>query len=416
MNFRDYRISPGIKDSIAELGYKRPTDIQYKSIPPILKGEDVLAIAQTGTGKTAAFAIPVLHILHQRNFTEKNNGIKCLVMAPTHELALQIESVFKTIGKYTSVITFCIHGGVDQEPQIKQLNEGVDILIATPGRMFDLVSQGVLNINNIEILILDEADHMLDLGFLGDIHDLMRHIPKQRQTLFFSATINERIKKLAYSLVTDAIRIQISPKDPVARNIEHAVAFIEMDDKRFFLETLIRENIEKKILVFVRTKIRAERVKKALDRVNIPAESIHSDKDQANRSKTMAEFKGEGLKVLIATEISARGIDVPDVEFVVNYDLPDTLENYVHRVGRTGRGTRKGQAISFCSSSEKELLDIIEKDLEKPIQRIDISKKDYKYTLEISEEKPGDWQTLLKEEEEYELSRKRAKRKFKKKS
>jgi ATP-dependent RNA helicase RhlE len=416
MNFQQYNISPEIKKSILELGYKKPTDIQFKSIPPILKGEDVLAIAQTGTGKTAAFAIPVLHILNQRKFSGRNDGIKCLVMAPTHELALQIESVFKSIGKYTDIVTFCIHGGVDQEPQIKQLNDGVDILIATPGRMFDLVSQGIIDLKQLEILILDEADHMLDIGFLTDIYDLLRHIPRNRQTLFFSATINEKIKKLAYSLVTDAIRIQISPKDPVARNIEHAVAFIEMDDKRFFLETLIRENFEKKILVFVRTKIRAERVKKALERANIPSETIHSDKEQANRSKTMDEFRNGVLKVLIATDVSARGIDVPDVEYVVNYDLPDTLENYVHRVGRTGRGTKRGQAISFCSEHEKELLEIIEKDLAKPIQRIEISKKEYKYTMEISEEKPGSWETLLKEEEEFESARKKAKIKPKRKT
>jgi ATP-dependent RNA helicase RhlE len=416
MNFQQYRISHELKKSILELGFKKPTDIQFRSIPPILKGEDVLAIAQTGTGKTAAYAIPVLDILNDRKAVRSYTGIKCLVMAPTHELALQIESVFKTIGKYTDVIIYCIHGGVDQEPQKKQLNDGVDILIATPGRMFDLVSQGALDLSKVEILILDEADHMLDIGFLTDITDLMRHIPKNRQTLFFSATINEKIKKLAYSLVTDAIRIQISPKDPVARNIEHAVAFIEMDDKRFFLETLIRENIEKKILVFVRTKIRAERVKKVLDRANIPSESIHSDKEQADRYRTMEGFRNGALKVLIATDVSARGIDVPDVEYVVNYDLPETLENYVHRVGRTGRGTKKGQAISFCSSDETKLLDIIEKNLGKPIARIDITKKDYKYTLEITEDKPGDWQSLLKEEEQVELVRKKSKRKHGKKS
>jgi len=247
MKFEQYRIAEGIKTSISELGYKKPTDIQYKSIPPILKGEDVLAIAQTGTGKTAAFAIPVLHILQERKIAGRPEGIKCLVMAPTHELALQIEAVFKTLGKNTRITTFCIHGGVDQGPQIKQLNEGVDVLIATPGRMFDLVSQGALSLKRVEILILDEADHMLDLGFINDINDLMRHLPKKRQTLFFSATINEKIKKLAYSLVTDAIRIQISPKDPVAKKIEHAVAFVEMDDKRYFLEDMIKHNAEKKI-------------------------------------------------------------------------------------------------------------------------------------------------------------------------
>jgi len=243
MRFEDYRISEKIKDSIAQLGYKKPTDIQFRCIPPILKGEDVLAIAQTGTGKTAAFAIPILQLmLARKSKTIYNEGVKCLVLAPTHELALQTADVFNTLGKYTQASIVCIHGGVDQTPQIEKLNRGVDVVIATPGRMFDLVSQGALNMKNLQILVLDEADHMLDKGFIQDIHDLMRHIPRKRQTLFFSATINDKIKKLAYSLVTDAIRIQISPKDPVAKNIEHAVAFIEMDDKRFFLEYLIKEN------------------------------------------------------------------------------------------------------------------------------------------------------------------------------
>ena len=278
MKFEQYHIYEGIKTSISKLGYKKPTDIQFKSIPAILKGEDVLAIAQTGTGKTAAFAIPILHILQERKIKGRKDGVKCLIMAPTHELALQIESVFITLGKHTKVKSFCIHGGVDQEPQIEQLNKGVDVLIATPGRMFDLVSQGALDLKRVEILVLDEADHMLDLGFIKDIKDLMRHLPKKRQTLFFSATINESIKKLAYSLVTRAIRIQISPKDPVAKNIEHAVAFIDMDDKRFFLEAMIKDNPEKKILVFVRTKVRAERVKAAMARVDIITYTIQSDR------------------------------------------------------------------------------------------------------------------------------------------
>ncbi len=331
MKFEQYHIAQGIKRSIEKLGYKKPTDIQYKSIPPILKGEDVLAIAQTGTGKTAAFAIPILHILQDRKIAGRPDGVKCLVMAPTHELALQIENVFKILGKHTNVTTYCIHGGVDQDPQKAQLEKGVDILIATPGRMFDLVSQGDLNLKRVEILVLDEADHMLDLGFIKDIKDLMRHLPKKRQTLFFSATINEKIKKLAYSLVTNPIRIQISPKDPVAKNIEHAVAFIEMDDKRFFLEELIKNNPEKKILVFVRTKVRAERVKKAMARVDIIADTIHSDKLQEEREETMRQFRSGLLKVLVATDISARGIDIQEVEYVVNYDLPESSEHYVHR-------------------------------------------------------------------------------------
>ena len=414
MKFDKYRIAGGIKTSINKLGYKKPTDIQFKSIPPILKGEDVLAIAQTGTGKTAAFAIPILHILQERKIRHRPDGIKCLVMTPTHELALQIDMVFKTLGKHTKITTFCIHGGVDQAPQIERLDKGVDILIATPGRMFDLVSQQVLHLNRVEILVLDEADHMLDLGFIKDIRDLMKHLPKKRQTLFFSATINEVIKKLAYSLVTNAIRIQISPKDPVAKNIEHAVAYVEMDDKRFFLEDLIKTNEEKKILVFVRTKVRAERVKKALERVDITADTIHSDKLQEERTEVMRAFRSGYLKVLIATDVSARGIDIQNIEYVVNYDLPESSENYVHRVGRTGRGSQKGQAVSFCSPEEKDLLAIIETNLGKPIQRMTITKEEYQNVLNFSEEVKDDWKTLVKEakqeEENYKKKKKKSKR------
>ncbi len=412
MKFEEYSIAEGIKTSISKLGFTRPTDIQFKSIPHILSGEDVLAIAQTGTGKTAAFAIPVLHVLQERKIKGRPDGVKCLVMVPTHELALQTENVFRVLGKHTRVKAFAIHGGVEQDPQIEQLNKGVDVLIATPGRMFDLVSQGALKLQRVEILVLDEADHMLDMGFIRDIRDLMQHLPRKRQTLFFSATIDEKIKKIAYSLVTDAIRIQISPKDPVARNIDHAVAFIEMDDKRFFLESVIRERAEQKILVFVRTKVRAERVKKALERVEIESETIHSDKEQAQRERTMQDFRQGKLKVLIATDVSARGIDIPEVELVVNYDLPETHEYYVHRVGRTGRGSNKGQAISFCSKEEREMLKIIEEHLGKPIYRVEISKGFYKDTIAASiENEETDWQSLITEEEEFQKKKKKKKKK-----
>lgn len=414
MKFQDYRIDNDIKRSIAQLGYKKPTDIQYKSIPPILKGEDVLAIAQTGTGKTAAYAIPVLHLLQEGILRGRPEGIKCLVMAPTHELAQQIEAVFKDLGKYTRVKIFSIHGGVDQDPQKEKLAKGVDVLVATPGRMFDLVSQGSLNLSRVETLILDEADHMLDLGFIKDIRDLAKHLPRKRQTLFFSATIDDKIKKIAYSLVSNAIRIQISPKDPVAKNIMHSVAFIEMDDKRFFLEYLIKLNIEKKILVFVRTKVRAERLKKAMDRVDITTDTIHSDKLQDEREKIMLAFRNSTLKILIATDVSARGIDIPNVEYVVNYDLPESSEYYVHRVGRTGRGNEKGQAISFCAEEEKEMLAHIEENLGKPISRIDISKRDYNFTLKMTEENDTDWKKVISEIEQDDIeytNRKKKKRK-----
>jgi ATP-dependent RNA helicase RhlE len=412
MKFEEYPIAGGLKTSISKLGFKKPTDIQYKSIPPILRGEDVLAIAQTGTGKTAAYAIPVLHLLQERKIRGRPDGVRCLVMVPTHELALQTQNVFRVLGKHTRVSSFAIHGGVEQDPQIEQLNKGVDVLIATPGRMFDLVSQGALQLQRVEILVLDEADHMLDLGFIKDIRDLMRHIPRKRQTLFFSATINEKIKKIAYSLVTDAIRIQISPKDPVARNIDHAVAFIEMEHKRFFLERVIESHPDQKILVFVRTRVRAERVKKALERVNIQAESIHGDKEQKERERTMQQFRNGEVKVLIATDVSARGIDIPDVELVVNYDLPESPEHYVHRVGRTGRGTNKGQAISFCSKEERAMLEIIEEQLGKPVYRSEISKGFYLETLQASKENEAtDWQSLLDQEAAFQKKRRRKSKK-----
>ena len=385
------------------MGLKRPTDIQFKSIPPILKGEDVLAIAQTGTGKTAAFAIPILHLLQEQKRSSRSDGIKCIVMVPTRELALQITEVFDRIGKHTKVKTFSVFGGVEQDPQIARLEKGIDILVTTPGRMFDLVSQGYIHLDKVQLLVLDEADHMLDLGFIKDIRDLIKFLPRNRQTLFFSATINEKIKTLAYSLVRGAaIRIQISPKDPVAKNITHSVAFIEMDDKRFFLARLIEENPDTKILVFVRTKVRAERVSKALERADIQSITIHGDKDQQDRLKVMQQFREGKVKVLIATDVSARGIDIPNVDFVVNYDLPDVAENYVHRVGRTGRGTQKGRAISFCSPEERPVLAEIESFLQKPITVQKIHKEDYSETVALHDDRSDKMKALMAEIEEAE--------------
>ncbi|MGV3588143.1 MAG: DEAD/DEAH box helicase [Adhaeribacter sp.] len=407
MKFEEYDIAPEIIRSLTESNFKRPTDIQYKSIPPILKGEDVLAIAQTGTGKTAAFAIPVLDILHeQKKNARRADGIKCLVMVPTRELAIQITEVFDQIGKYTKVKTFGLYGGVEQAPQIARLESGFDILVATPGRMFDLISQGHLKLHRVDILILDEADHMLDLGFIKDIQDVIKRLPRHRQTLFFSATINEKIKKLAYSLVHNAIRIQVSPKDPVAKNIDHAVAFVEMDDKRFFLERMVKENPESKILVFVRTKVRAERVMKAMERAGITTQTIHGDKEQLDRLAVMQKFKSGEVKVLIATDVSARGIDIANVDFVINYDLPEQAENYVHRVGRTGRGTQKGHAISFCSTEEKPVLAEIESFLDKPIKVMEINKADYQETLDFSQDQNYDLKALLREVDEFEQKKK----------
>ncbi|ALI99918.1 DEAD/DEAH box helicase [Rufibacter tibetensis] len=414
MKFEDYHINPAIKKSLDKLGFKKPTDIQFKAIPPILRGEDVLAIAQTGTGKTAAFAIPVLHMLHERKQYARQDGIKCLVMVPTRELAIQITEVFHTLGKHTRVETMTVFGGVEQAPQITKLEDGIDVLVATPGRMFDLVSQGHIRLERVEILILDEADHMLDLGFIKDIRDVLRHLPRKRQTLFFSATINEYIKDLAYSLVTKPIRIQISPKDPVSKNVDHSVAYVSMDDKRFFLERVIKENEGSKILVFVRTKVRAERVHSAMERVGIKSDTLHGDKEQKDRLAALNRFKKGDVKVLIATDVSSRGIDIPSVEYVVNYDLPDVPENYVHRVGRTGRGTQKGKSVSFCSPEEKPILDEIEKYLGKPVKVLEIDKQDYTATIDFSSEVKPDLKSLLKEVEDFESAAKKKKKPKKK--
>jgi ATP-dependent RNA helicase RhlE len=409
MKFSQYNFSREIKKNLETLEFKKPTDIQYRTIPPILRGEDVLAIAQTGTGKTIAYALPVLELLVKKKLNNAYCPIRCVVMVPTHELAIQVNEVFEKLEQNTSLKSLGIFGGVDQTPQIKQLADGVDIIVATPGRLFDLESQGHISLNEVEILILDEADRMLELGFNFDMTQLMRKIPRKRQTLFFSATINEHIKDLAYSLVRHAVRIQISPKDPVSKNIEHSVAYIEMDDKRFFLERIIKENPDKKILVFVRTKVRAERVLLALERVGIPSQTIHGNKNQDERSAVMQQFKDGTNKIVIATDVSARGIDIANVEIVINYDLPEEAENYVHRVGRTGRGTKKGLAISFCSAEERETLSIIEGFLNKDISVIQFRKDEYHETIDLSEASTHNWKSLIKEENAFQAKKKKKK-------
>lgn len=398
MKFKDYHIAQILKSSIDELGWKRPTDIQYKAIQPILDGEDVLAIAQTGTGKTASFVVPTLHAIHQELTRQDDHYTKCLVMVPTRELAVQIAEVYQQVGANTNARIQAIIGGVEQEAQIESLKKGADVVISTPGRLFDLCSQGYLKLDRLNTLVLDEADHMLDLGFVKDIRDLMRHIPQQRQTLFFSATIDKKIKKVAYDLVRNAIRIQISPKNPVAKNISHSVVEVDMDDKRFFLENIVKENEDKKILVFVRTQVRADRVVKAMERAGIESAAIHGGVDQEKRFELFESFKSGALKLLITTDIAARGIDIPGVHAVVNYDLPEQPENYVHRVGRTGRGKEKGWAIAFCSEHELPLLEAIETYTGYEIQPYELNKGEYTAIIEDTDDGTDDWRALLEEE------------------
>ena len=411
MKFERYHISEAIKANLSTLGFKRPTDIQFKSIPSIMKKEDVLAIAQTGTGKTAAFAIPIIDQIHRLKSSKRSYGIKCIVMVPTRELAQQIGTVFTTLSKNTRAKVFALYGGVEQDAQIAKLQDGIDILVATPGRMFDLISQGHISLERIETFVLDEADHMLDLGFIRDIRYVKKMLTRKHQTLFFSATINKEIKKLAFSLVkTSAIRIQISPEDKVSKKIAHFVTFIEMDDKRFFLARFIKENPGSRIIVFVRTRVRAERVAKAMERVEISSVTIHGEKAQADRTAVMEKFKTGKCDLLIATDISARGIDVPNVSHVLNYDLPDQAENYVHRVGRTGRGVKDGIAISFCSKEEKPRLDEIQGFLNKEIEVLKIGKKDYTLTVASTAESRSAMD-LIREHEAWQKQKKKKKRK-----
>lgn len=403
MKFEKYRITPEIKRNLAELGFKRPTDIQFKSIPSIMKGEDVLAIAQTGTGKTAAFAIPLLDKIQRAKSSKRSQGIKCLIMVPTRELSQQIGEFIAKLAKHTRVNVFALYGGVEQDQQVSSLQNGIDILVATPGRMFDLIKQGHIDLKQVETLVLDEADHMLGLGFIEDIKFVKEMLRQRHQTLFFSATIDREIKKLAFSQVkSNAIRIQIAPEDPVSKNVSHFVMFVEMDDKRFFLEKFIYDNPDSKVLVFVRTRVRAERVAKAMDRAGIEACWIHGDKDQKERLKVMKLFKENDVNLLIATDVSARGIDIPDIDFVINYDLPEIPEHYVHRVGRTGRGIQKGSAVSYCSKQEKPLLEAIEKWVGKKIEVLKITKKTYSAVVADKTGTGGlqdNWQALLDAEE-----------------
>lgn len=387
MKFDKFAIAEEIKRNLINNGYFRTTDIQYKVIPAVMKGEDVLAIAQTGTGKTAAFAIPIINQIHQYKTSNRSYGIKCLVMVPTRELAKQIGEVFAKFSKHTKASSYAIYGGVEQDPQIKQLAGGIDILIATPGRMFDLIHQQVIDISKVSILVLDEADHMLDLGFIDDIESIKRKLKNHHQTLFFSATINPKIKKLAYSQIrSNALRIQVSPEKMVSKNIKDFVVHIEMDEKRSLLVNFLKTNPDAKCIVFVRTQVRAERVATHLEKNQMEYICLHGGMEQQDREKSLESFRHKNSGVLIATDVTARGIDLPGITHVINFDLPDDPENYVHRVGRTGRGFAKGEAVSFCSSEERAKLDQIEDFLQKKIKVLKVDKQLLSFSSEENEQ------------------------------
>lgn len=354
MLFEDLSLSKSIQRAVFEEGYTNPTPIQEKSIPIILAGKDLVGCAQTGTGKTAAFAIPIIHHLHRMvGSSKKTKQIRCLVVTPTRELAVQIGESFDTYGKYTNLRQLTVFGGVSQVPQVDQLKKGVDILIATPGRLLDLHKQGFVDFDHLHFLVLDESDLMLDMGFINDVRKIVKLVPTNRQTLLFSATMPMAIRELADTFLNNPEYVSVTPVSSTAEIIKQQIYFVDKSDKRALLYHLIRNENLKNVLVFVRTKHGADNVVKALKKQGINAEAIHGDKSQTARQRVLDNFKNKEISVLVATDIAARGIDIESLPYVINFDLPNIPETYVHRIGRTGRAGNGGISISFCGKDEE---------------------------------------------------------------
>ncbi|MEG0916339.1 MAG: DEAD/DEAH box helicase [Myroides sp.] len=359
MNFTDLNIIPPIMKAVTQAGYTKATEIQYQTIPHILNGNDVIGCAQTGTGKTASFAIPVLQLL-DKNPAEKK-GIRTLILTPTRELAIQISENFKTYGTFLRLKHLAIFGGVPQGKQIAALDRGVDILIATPGRLLDLIAQGCIKLSQIEILVLDEADRMLDMGFVNDVKKILTKVPAKRQTLFFSATMPQEIRKFAQSILNNPKEINVTPVSSTAETVKQSVYYVEKAEKLDLLIHILEDQTIHRSLVFARTKHGADKLAKKLIKSGIHAAAIHGNKSQNARQKALEDFKNSKIRVLIATDIAARGIDIDELPHVVNYELPNVPETYVHRIGRTGRAGYEGVAISFCDTEEKKDLKNIQK-------------------------------------------------------
>ena len=359
MTFENLGLIEPIQKALKAEGYVTPTPIQAQAIPHLLEGRDLLGCAQTGTGKTAAFAIPIL----QNIYTAKTNerGIKALILTPTRELAIQIDESFAAYGKFTRISHAVIFGGVSQKSQTDALRRGVDILIATPGRLLDLMNQGFIRLNTLQTFVLDEADRMLDMGFVHDVKRIIAKIPEKRQTLFFSATMPAEIQKLSSSILTNPARVEVTPVSSTVEKIQQSLYYVNKQDKRHLLAHLLEDASIESALVFTRTKHGADRVVKDLDRSGITAEAIHGNKSQNARQRALSNFKNRKTRVLVATDIAARGIDVDDLSHVFNYELPNIPETYVHRIGRTGRAGASGKAISFCEHEERPYLKDIQK-------------------------------------------------------
>lgn len=353
MLFEDLLISKSILTAVTEQGYTQPTPIQEQAIPVILDGRDLVGCAQTGTGKTAAFAIPIIHHLHRIvGSNKKRKLIRALIVTPTRELALQIGENFDAYGTYTNVTQLTIFGGVSQNPQVEKLKKGVDVLIATPGRLLDLHKQGFIDLDHLHTLVLDEADQMLDMGFVNDVKKIVKLTPDNRQTLLFSATMPLPIRELAEMFLTDPATVTVTPVSSTAEKVEQRIYFVEKTEKRNLLYHLIRNENLANVLVFSRTKHGADNIVRSLRKRGVASEAIHGDKTQTSRQRVLDAFKNKEVNVLVATDIAARGIDIEQLPYVINFDLPNIPETYVHRIGRTGRAGNGGLAISFCSKDE----------------------------------------------------------------
>jgi ATP-dependent RNA helicase RhlE len=353
MSFSQLGLLPALQRAVAGEGYVEPTPIQARAIPHVLAGRDLLGLAQTGTGKTAAFALPILQRLSHIVPAGRQRPIRCLVLTPTRELAAQIQDSFATYGKHLALTSFVIFGGVGMDAQKQALRAGMDILVATPGRLLDLAGQGLLNLKALEVFVLDEADRMLDMGFIHDVRKVIRLLPPQRQTLFFSATMPREAQELADQLLTRPETVAVVPSATTADRVDQEVYFVEKADKRALLVDVLRDSAMRRVLVFSRTKHGANRIAEHLVKAGIGAEAIHGNKSQNARERALASFKSGKTRVLVATDIAARGIDIDDVTHVVNFDVPEVPETYVHRIGRTARAGAAGMALSFCEADER---------------------------------------------------------------
>ncbi len=402
MQFKDLEIIEPILKALKEENYTEPTSIQEKAIPLILHGHDVLGSAQTGTGKTAAFAIPILQHLYLDFKKQKHpRKIKSLIITPTRELAIQIGESFSTYGRYTGVRNTVIFGGVNQNPQAQAISKGVDVLVATPGRLLDLMDQGLVHLNDIEYFVLDEADRMLDMGFIHDIRKIIAKLPQERQSLFFSATMPENIVELSRKILRNPKKVEVSPVSSTAETIQQYLYYTNRTSKKELLFYILQDQEIDQVLLFSRTKHGADRIARELQKAKIKTASIHGDKGQNQRQKALNDFKEGEIRVLVATDIAARGIDIDRLRYVINYDIPNVAETYVHRIGRTGRAGEDGIAISLCEPEENVFI----KDIEKLIR----------LKIEVVKDNPfpqTDRPMNDKEKKEFEKEKQRRKQEF----